>query len=111
MTCGTDGYVNQRTISPLNSTLDWRTVIDNTKSVLTCKYSTTGKIGIGCTDGKMYTLRSNGVIDKNQGKVIKDVDYSPNQDRYLYGACNDNKVWQMDTNGGGSLSTAYTGGD
>lgn len=71
--------------------------------MLTCKYSTIGKVGIGCTYGKMYTLRSSGSINKNQGKAVKDVDYSRNPYRYLYWDSTDSKVWIMDTNEGASL--------
>ena len=112
VTCGSDGYVNQRTISPFSATTDWRTAIDNTKSIVSCKYASSGKVGISGTDNNMRILRSWGSIQSTQSKNgVKDVDFRAYSDVFLYGACTDNKLYEMDTTSGGAIRTAYNGGD
>ena len=95
-TCASDGYVNQLFISV---SVDWESNIDNTKNVLACKYSTNDKVGLYCDDGNMYLLKSDGTNDEDEPKTnIKDVDFRPGSERYLYGVHTDKKVYQFDTN-------------
>lgn len=62
VTCGSDGYVNQRTISPFSSSLDFRTQVDSSENMITCKYASTGRIGVAGTDDKIHVIRTSGSI-------------------------------------------------
>lgn len=97
-TCGSDGKVNQRVFSTGN--FDFKTPIDTSKDVISCKYSSNNKIGLSCTDGQMYLLKWDGTIDEKEPKnLVKDVDFRPGSERYLYGGCTCDKVlYEYDTN-------------
>lgn len=49
ITCGSDGYVNQRILTNSGtSSNDWKGLIVSGKDVLTCKYSTNNRVGCFC---------------------------------------------------------------
>lgn len=62
VTCASDGKVNQRVIS--TGGYDFKTTIDASKDVISCKYSSNNRIGLSCTDGEMYLLKSDGTEDE-----------------------------------------------
>ncbi len=49
ITCGSDGYVNQRILGNSGtSSNEWKGVVVSGKDVLTCKYSSTNRVGCFC---------------------------------------------------------------
>lgn len=75
-TCASDGKVNQRVLSTRG--YDFKSTIDTSKDVISCKYSSNNKIGLSCTDGEMYLLKSDGTVDEKEPKnLVKDVDFRP----------------------------------
>lgn len=103
ITCGSDGYVNQRILTNSGtSSNDWKGLIVSGKDVLTCKYSTNNRVGCFC-DKQMYLLNTDGTIDQHKAKdVIRDLDFRPGGHKYIYGGCTcDNHLKEYDTNANG----------
>lgn len=92
VTCGSNGYVNQRVLS--SGSYDFKVAIDTTKNVISCKYASNDKIGLSCDNGRMLILKTSGSMDANQSKnLVKDVDFKQGTS-FLYGGCTcDKAVW------------------
>lgn len=62
ITCGDDGYVNERNTNNLQSaSMSFQQVLDSSFDAVSCKYSTLDRIGSSGMKGRVYYHNSNGV--------------------------------------------------
>lgn len=106
LTCASDGKVNQRVLS--DGSYDFKKSIDTSNNVITCKYSSSDRVGMATDTGRMIVLKSDYSIDANQSKnLVKDVDFKSGSS-WLYGGCTcDKSVWQLDTGSSGSFNNYF----
>lgn len=89
VTCGEDGFVNERNTNSLGSSAtSFKTLLRNTAQAISCKYSELNQIGSSSTEGKLNLHQINGNIQASKSFTYsKDIDFRTKTNRYIYGGC------------------------